>query len=92
MYNYPNYAVFTNNKYIANKRPFMTWYDGTHFCNGRGKRVDIACIDMNLPKDVILEIIIPTICFNEDNNIFIWNDSIDNFKKTTIGNVLEMLN
>lgn len=82
-----NVAVFTNKKYIANKRPFITWYDGTQFCNGRGQRLDGAFIDMNLPKEVIRNIIMPSCCFAEDDNMFVLNEQ-EQFIRIKIGEML----
>lgn len=81
-----NVAVFTNKNHIAHKRPFVTWYDGTPFCNGRGQKLDGAFIDMDLPDDVIKNVIIPC-CYFADDNVFILNEK-EEFVRTNIDSSL----
>jgi len=83
-----NVAIFTKQRYIANKRPFITWYDGTPICNGRGQRLDGAFIDMNLSKEIVKEIIIPGCYFAE--HIFTFDNQQDKFVKSNIDNVLNI--
>jgi hypothetical protein len=86
-----NVAVFTNKKHIAHNRPFATWYDGTPFCCGRGQRLDSAFIDMNLPKEVIVNIIIPSCCFAEGDNIFVLDEEQEKFIKSNINDIIRSL-
>ncbi len=86
-----NIAVYTNKECIANKRPFVTWYDGTPFCNGRGQRLDGVFIDMSLSREVIKDIIMPACYFAENNNIFILDEERDQFIRMAIDNVLKIL-
>ena len=85
-----NVAIFTNEKYIANNRPFATWYDGTQFCNGRGQRLDGAFIDTSLSKEVIKDVIIPSCYFSKDN-IFILNGEREQFVRTGIDDLLKLV-